>query len=859
MKEWLLKKRWRIILSGTLIVTIPLIVLSTYIYLKVTSVLEERLLKENERLAQFTAHTIEEKLRAEIAFGKSYAARPYFLEGLIGGNKKEIRRHLMSLIENSNTIERVFITDHSGAQVDNYPFTPETIGKTFSARDWYKGLSKNWTPYVSEFYMRTAKPQRYLFAIAIPMRYNGKIVGCLVMQPRDDFIKNAVGSVDLAEALQEHMHIGHIYVVDRKGNLVYHPDYKMDRIIDFSNVPPVRNVLKGMEGIEKMIGPVHKLPVLAAYHPVSGWGWGVVVEQQSAAVLAPARKIRLALFIITGFMLLLGGFIAYKASALLASVKMAEENLAVTLHSIGDGVLVVDVDQEIVRLNPVAEQLTGWTEAEARGRKVEEVFRIISEETRLPAAIPIEEVLSTGLITGLANHTVLIARDGTERPIADSAAPIYDRSNEMFGVVMVFRDVTPERDAEKSILKASEQAEAANKAKSDFLANMSHELRTPLNAVIGFSEVLQDEMFGTLNEKQKEYITDILVSGRHLLNLINDILDLSKVEAGKLELELSTFPLKDALNAALCMFKEKAMKHSLKLDLEIEPEAEIEIEADERKLKQIMFNLLSNAVKFTPDGGSVSVQTRLISDVGAIRRVAQEEGRGSASPRQDSDFIEISVTDTGIGIKPEDIPKLFIEFSQLGSAYTKEYAGTGLGLVLTKRLVELHGGMIWVKSESGKGSTFAFSLPVRQASKPLPFAEEHLQMEKKPMTGKRTLIIDDDPKTIELMQKALMTEGYTVLSAPEGKTGVMLAKQEKPDFIVLDLLMPRMNGFETVEALRNTPDTASVPIIILTGMDLSLADKNKLKDQVQRIIEKGHLDKKQFVEMVKETIEGITS
>ncbi|MBI5848900.1 MAG: PAS domain S-box protein [Nitrospirae bacterium] len=729
MKEWLLQKRWRILLSGILIVTTPLLVLSAYIYSGVTSVFEERLLKENQRLAQYMAHTIEEKLRSEISFGKSYAARPYFLEGMLRGDKKEMHRHLLSLIENSNTIERVFITDAAGVQIDNYPLTPETIGKDFSHRDWYKGLSKNWSPYVSEFYMRTAEPQRYLFAIAIPMTHNGNVVGCLVMQPREDFIKNAIGNLNIANELKEHIHEGHIYVVDKKGNLVYHPDYVMDRIIDFSNLPPVRNVLKGVEGIEKLIGPVHKMPVIAAYHPVSNWGWGVVVEQQVNAVLAPARKIRLALFIVTGLMLLLGGFFAYRASALLVSVKTAEENLSVTLKSIGDGVLVVDVDQRIVRLNPIAEQLTGWKEEEARGQRVEEIFHIINEETRRPSVIPVEDVLATGLIKGLANHTALISRDGTERPIADSAAPIRGQGGEILGVVLVFRDVTLERKAEEDLHSMNaklvaanrelelrrQEADVATKAKSDFLANMSHELRTPLNSVIGFSEVLQDEMFGNLNDKQKEYINDILGSGRHLLDLINDILDLSKVEAGRLELELSTFPLKDALNSALSMFREKAMKHCLKLNLDIEPDADIEIETDERKLKQIMFNLLSNAIKFTPDGGSVRVSARR-SQNSELR--SQNSGEKVSELGTDNcelsdfDYIEITVEDTGIGIKSEDITKLFTEFTQLESVYTKEYAGTGLGLALTKKLVELHGGSIWIESEFGKGSRFVFVIPI---------------------------------------------------------------------------------------------------------------------------------------------------
>ena len=245
--------------------------------------------------------------------------------------------------------------------------------------------------------------------------------------------------------------------------------------------------------------------------------------------------------------------------------------------------------------------------------------------------------------------------------------------------------------------KAQSEAESATRAKSDFLANMSHELRTPLNSIIGFSEVLEDEMLGSLNASQREDVAHILKAGRHLLSLINDILDLAKVESGKMQLEVHSVNLREALDSSLVMHREKALRHEISLDLEIDPAPDMVIEVDERKLKQILFNLLSNSVKFTPDGGSVRVMAREISK-------AQE--------------IEISIEDTGIGIRLEDIPKLFKEFSQLDSVYDKKYEGTGLGLALTKNLVELHGGRIQVSSEFGKGSRFAFVIPVKQWVRP---------------------------------------------------------------------------------------------------------------------------------------------
>src|SRR5262245_26233935 len=226
----------------------------------------------------------------------------------------------------------------------------------------------------------------------------------------------------------------------------------------------------------------------------------------------------------------------------------------------------------------------------------------------------------------------------------------------------------------------SRQLEAASQHKSEFLANMSHELRTPLNAIIGFSEVLSERMFGELNEKQEEYLKDIYASGTHLLSLINDILDLSKIEAGRMELELTEFHLTTALDIALTLVRERAGRRSIALRTNIDNRLG-QIQADERKVRQVVLNLLSNAIKFTPEGGSIQV--------GAVPK---------------DGLVEVSVSDTGVGIAPEDQEAVFEEFRQVGTA-EKKVEGTGLGLTLCRKFVELHGGRIWVKSELGVGST----------------------------------------------------------------------------------------------------------------------------------------------------------
>ena len=241
----------------------------------------------------------------------------------------------------------------------------------------------------------------------------------------------------------------------------------------------------------------------------------------------------------------------------------------------------------------------------------------------------------------------------------------------------------------QEIAEKSRQIEVASQHKSEFLANMSHELRTPLNAIIGFSEVLTDRLFGELNDKQAEYLKDIYASGTHLLSLINDILDLSKIEAGRMELELTDFDLPTALDNALTLVRERAGRRGITLETSVD-EGLGEVRADERKIRQVVLNLLSNAIKFTPERGRIELR---------------------AVPVDGS--VEVSVSDTGVGIAPEDQEAVFEEFRQVGTA-EKKAEGTGLGLTLCRKFVELHGGRIRVQSEVGRGSTFTFTIPVHR-------------------------------------------------------------------------------------------------------------------------------------------------
>ncbi len=911
MKKWILEKRWRVIIAGILISTVPVISLSLFIYFEVTGILENLLIKESEMSAIIGANHIEERLSNDISFGRAYAARRNLIAALKKGDKREISRHLKNIIDTSNSIERVFITSQKGIQLAAYPEDPFTIGKDFSHRDWYKGVSKNWSPYVSEFYMRMAQPQRYLFAIAIPVKTEeGSVAGILVLQPKDNYIKDEVSDIHVGD--------GFAYVVDKKGNLIYHPRYPMDRIVDFSHVPVVQKVKNGLKGVGRLKDPIRNEPVISAYTPIKEWGWGVIVERPEKAVFSLVRWITYWLVSITGVMLVLGGFLGYKGSELLFSTqKLTKELMEKELSDKAYNEFLTLLNRQWSDMgemcDAVLRKLSERTYVDAgifyvfeKGRlkpcstlavqkpSLVEDFSlecIIQKRMLRIRDIPEDAHLKvgTGVNTIMPKEIIAIPLIYKDEPmgvlelagihgfkekdlyilehIAPQLAIGINTIKKQIEMKMLSDELSSSNEElqamneelmnhQKELAEANIRLEEVSRAKSDFLANMSHELRTPLNSIIGFSEVLQDELYGKLNEKQLEYVCDILTSGRHLLSLINDILDLSKVESGKMELELSSLILRDVLNSSIRMFKEKAMKHNIKLSLEIEPDADTEIEADERKLKQIMFNLLSNALKFTPDGGSVQVSAHRIADLRLqIAESGAEEKSGIRNLQSEigRDFIEISVEDTGIGIKKEDINKIFKEFTQIESAYTKEYEGTGLGLALTKRLVELHGGNIRVESEEGKGSRFIFTMPLRQFIEPAPTRE--MQSEGLVLNGKRALVIDDDPRALAIMDEALRAEGFSVIKALDGNSGIEAAKRLLPDLIVLDLMMPGTDGFQVANALHSDDKTASVPIIILTAMDLSPEDKKRLKGRVRGISEKGRLTKERFIEEVRKALE----
>lgn len=466
-----------------------------------------------------------------------------------------------------------------------------------------------------------------------------------------------------------------------------------------------------------------------------------------------------------------------------ADVLHAErERFRTTLTSIGDAVIVTDTHGRVTLLNPVAQVLTRW-DGDAIGRPVEEVFRIVNEETRDPVENPVTKVLREGAIVGLANHTVLIGRDGTETPIDDSGAPIHDGRGRLAGVVLVFRDITERRAVERTLRDN-------DRRKDEFLAMLAHELRNPLAPIRNAAHTLG--LLGTPDDRV-QWVSGVIERQVELMTrLVDDLLDVSRITSGKIALRREPVAIAAVIAQAVEIARPPA--ESRKETLEAEVAAGVGwVDGDQARLVQTVGNLLDNAIKYTEEGGH-------------IRLTAHAE----------ADEIVIAVRDTGVGIAADLLPYVFDLFTQADRSLERRQGGLGIGLTLVRRLVEMHGGRVEAASEGpGRGSEFTIRLPRLALEAPAPAPAPAPDRPAGP--ARRVLVVDDQPDSTDSLALILRLRGHEVRTASDGSSALEEFARYRPEVVFLDLGLPGMSGYDVARRLRAMPEARDVRLVAVTG------------------------------------------
>jgi two-component system, sensor histidine kinase and response regulator len=483
-------------------------------------------------------------------------------------------------------------------------------------------------------------------------------------------------------------------------------------------------------------------------------------------------------------------------------LESSEERLRLIINTAMDAVITMNAEGLITNWNSEAEKTFGWSSQEALGRRLSEL--IMPQRYREDHERGLQRFLGTGegMMLRQRTETTALHRDGHEFPVEVATSPVKFGDQWIFSSFM--RDIAEHKRAQEELLNAKQAAEDANRAKSIFLANMSHELRTPLNAIIGYSEMLEEETQELGKVAVVQDLQKIQSAGKHLLALINDILDLSKIEAGKMGLNVETFDVAQVVKEIASTVQPAVTKHTNAIHVDVATNAG-EMRADLTKVRQILLNLLSNSCKFT-DHGTITLNV-------------------SRETIADRDWLQFEVGDSGIGMTAEQKGNLFREFSQADASIARKYGGTGLGLAITHRFVQIMRGTITVDSQPGRGSTFTIQLPADVTLESGESARSQLPVDvaagSQPVQANsgEILVIDDDPTVRDLMARFLTKLGFHVVTAESGAEALRLAKKVNPLLITLDVMMPEMDGWRVLKQLKADPELAEIPVIMVTVVD----------------------------------------
>jgi PAS domain S-box-containing protein len=512
----------------------------------------------------------------------------------------------------------------------------------------------------------------------------------------------------------------------------------------------------------------------------------------------PWQIVQIVLFVAGGVM------IATLVELLHAARRRAEANggwLTAVLSSIGDAVIATDGQGRVAFTNPVARSLTGWAEEEARGRPLEEVFAIVSESDRQPVESPVARVIREGVVVGLANHTALIARDGTERPIADSAAPIRGHGGEIVGVVLVFRDMTEARrhEEERESLFVAEQAaraeaESANRAKDRFLAVLSHELRTPLTPVLIATSTLLERDDEALDPSIRSVLEMVRRNVELESRLINDLLDVSRIARGRLVLELETVDVHRAIRDCVEICRDETFVAGLEVVLDLAAR-DHHVNGDHARLMQVVWNLVRNAARFTPGCGTLAIRTS--------NTLAPGDGRGDGPVGSvPARTLIVEFVDTGIGIDPAIRDRIFDPFYQGDTGVRRRSEGLGLGLAISRSIAEAHGGRLSFRSPGpGQGSTFRLELrtvPAEATSSPEPIRPPSNLPGR---SGLNVLLVEDNQETLRFLTLILRQRNHRVVPVDCVSAARAAAGEARFDLLISDIELPDGTGLELMHGL----------------------------------------------------------
>ena len=677
--KWVSQTRLRFQLLLLVAMMLPIIFFSYSVASLLRHQAESQAIRESSQVARVSSSLIQEHLRQSTSFLESIASHPEFEHAWTQRDFVSVEVDLQAASTLRPDFLFVSVFDLDGTMRGIYPPQPTLLDRNFAFKDWYKGFGRERRPYVSGVYQTAVPPFPLVAAIVVPIFDAKRVPVGILMAP---FSLDA-----LSKKLAETQFDGDwtISLLDQRGRLAAGANVNSFGVpVDLSRYAPVTQILAGRSGYGRFSRDDHEL--FSTYQPVGEGGWGILVEKPAAVLENGVQVVEKGVWflgsVVLAFGLLNAGFIAYLYSHLETGNRFLDLSL--------DMFCTAGFDGFFKTVNPACENILGFTSEELLSRPY---LRFVHPDD-CRATTTESGRLQRGEMT-FAFENRYRCKDGSYKWILWNAVSVPAKQI----IYCVGREITERKFAEQEQKRLTtnleninaelelrnREVERATRLKSKFLANMSHELRTPLNAIMGFSDLLAEGVAGSINSKQQRFVNHIKQGSGHLLQLINDILDLSKIESGRLEIRCEHFGVEAALSEVLSSIRPLAIAKNIQLQQNV---VQQDVFADRIRFKQILYNLLSNAVKFTPKDGKVELACR-----------------------QDFGKVRISVTDTGIGIRASDQASIFEEFRQLEDTSKAAQEGTGLGLAITKRLVERQGGTISVQSTLGKGSCFSFTLP----------------------------------------------------------------------------------------------------------------------------------------------------